>query len=128
MPLYAYRCAEGHAFDRMLPLARYAEPQACDCGAAARKVLTAVRVISDAIEPQYGPDGKLHDSRSSLRAACMPSGNPKGERFHELGNDTLPAFEPPKIDEAALVDDIKHAFADAKAGKPAPIPVSGIHA
>jgi len=41
--IYAYECANGHQFERSLELARYAEPQTCECGAESRKVITAVR-------------------------------------------------------------------------------------
>lgn len=42
MPVYAYRCpACEHAFDRILPLSRYNEPQACpECGEVAKKQIT----------------------------------------------------------------------------------------
>lgn len=40
MPTYAYECACGRSFDRVLPVSRYNEPQTCDCGLSARKVIT----------------------------------------------------------------------------------------
>ena len=43
MPLYSYICAEGHPFDRLLPLADYKAPQKCPCGAEAEKTITAPR-------------------------------------------------------------------------------------
>lgn len=39
MPLYAYKCECGEAFDRYLPLSEYDAPQACECGKTAQKVL-----------------------------------------------------------------------------------------
>lgn len=48
MPLYAYQCAAGHRFERLLPLARYAEPQVCElCNMPAEKILTPVMVRGD---------------------------------------------------------------------------------
>lgn len=44
MPTYEYLCACGIVFERILPVARYREPQTCECGAVAQKViLTAPR-------------------------------------------------------------------------------------
>jgi len=44
VPIYAYRCAACELdFDRMLPISKYADPQACEtCGAVARKLVSAV--------------------------------------------------------------------------------------
>jgi putative FmdB family regulatory protein len=46
MPFYDYECPKcGAEFDRMLPISRYDEPQACDCGETAKKVISAVGFI-----------------------------------------------------------------------------------
>lgn len=47
MPLYAYKCPQGHAFDRLLPLARYDEVQQCHCGEVAEKQLSAPAIRAD---------------------------------------------------------------------------------
>lgn len=49
MPTYSYRCDHcGSRFERLLPLARFDEPQACDaCSATATKVLSAPYVRGD---------------------------------------------------------------------------------
>lgn len=48
MPVYEYRCEDGHAFERILPVAQYLEPQGCVCGKVGQKViLHAPRVFSD---------------------------------------------------------------------------------
>ena len=60
MPLYDFRCAEGHEFERAVPLAEFAAPQSCGCGAPSRRLLSAPRVKSDTTAPQMGADGKLH--------------------------------------------------------------------
>jgi hypothetical protein len=66
MPLYEYACLD-HRFTRFLPLARFAEPQVCDCGKPAGKLLSAPMVIGD-ISPYQSPvDGKIINSRSARR-------------------------------------------------------------
>jgi putative FmdB family regulatory protein len=48
MPLYAYQCPDcGEAFDRLLPLARYKDPQQCTCGATGVRLISPARVVSD---------------------------------------------------------------------------------
>lgn len=82
----------------------------------------APRVLSDYIDPCMGADGKMHDSLASLRATYLPSGNPRGERFLELGNDKIPDAPPKKFDRKQRRDDIKAAIQDVKYGRVAPIP------
>lgn len=120
MPLYAYKCGEGHSFERNLPLARYNEPQTCDCGSVATKLITAPRVVSDCIDPIYGADGKMHDSMKSYKHSLTPEGNPQGERYHIVGDDKPPSYSPPKFDKAQRREDIKRAVADVKYGRVPP--------
>ena len=47
MPIYTYRCSEGHDFDRFLKLDDYKEPQICDCGANSQKVITPTMINCD---------------------------------------------------------------------------------
>lgn len=47
MPLYGYRCQCGCIFDRIVPLARYDEPQLCSCGKVAEKQLSAPAIRGD---------------------------------------------------------------------------------
>lgn len=121
MPLYDYLCAEGHEFERAVPLAEYRAPQHCDCGEPAQRIISAPRVLSDSIDPRLGADGKMHDSLSSYRHSLTPEGNPRGERFFELGDTQLPAFEKPKFDRKARRDAIKAGIADVKAGRVPPV-------
>lgn len=123
MPLYDFRCAEGHRFERMVPLREFDAAQLCDCGSAASRVPCAPRVISDIIDPMLGADGKLHDSLASYRRSLTPEGNPRGERFIEIGNEEIKASPRPDFDRAQRRDDIRAAIADVKAGKPIPAPV-----
>lgn len=48
MPLYSYACQTcSKRFTRLLPLARYDEPQVCECGGACTKLLSAPAVRAD---------------------------------------------------------------------------------
>ena len=38
MPLLDFKCAKGHIFERMIPLARFGFAQRCECGAAAEQI------------------------------------------------------------------------------------------
>lgn len=45
MPLYEYKCLNGHKFSRVLPLKDYKEVQYCECGIVAEKVLSLPQVF-----------------------------------------------------------------------------------
>lgn len=121
MPLYDFQCGEGHRFERLVPLAFFHVIQDCDCGSPAQRQVSAPRVLSDTIAPIMGADGKLHDSLASYRHSLTPSGNPKGERFIELGTAKLPENTPPPIDRRKRRDAIKAGMADVKAGRVPPV-------
>lgn len=104
-----------------MPLARFAEVQACHCGEPAQRLVSAPRVVSDAITPIRGADGRMHDSLSSYRHSLTPAGNARGERFHELGNEPLPKYEAPKTDKRAIADAVRAGIADVKAGRVPPV-------
>lgn len=116
MPLYDFKCGEGHNFERFVPLSDFASPQRCECGAPSQRLVSAPVVLSDVIEPRYGADGKLHDSLSSYRRSLTPEGNPRGERFFELGDEQLKTVEH-KPDPKKLRDDIRKSIAEVKQGR-----------
>jgi hypothetical protein len=121
MPLYDLRCDEGHRFERFIPLARFDDRQTCECGAGAERMLCAPRVVADTIEPTLGPDGKMHTSLASYRHSCTPEGNPRGERFAELGRDEMPAFKAPEFDRGKRREAIRAGIQDVKEGRLAPV-------
>ena len=124
MPLYDFRCEEtGTRFERFIPLARFGDRQKCECGAGASRLISAPRVMSDAIEPTLGPDGQLHTSLTSYRHSCSPEGNPQGERYSELGSEELPAFKAPEFDRRKRRDDIRAGIQDVKEGRVPPVVV-----
>lgn len=47
MPLYTYRCENGHQFDRILRLKDYLSKQICDCGAETKKLILPTMINCD---------------------------------------------------------------------------------
>lgn len=64
-----------------------------------------------------GADGKMHDSLMSYRHSLTPEGNPKGERYLELGDQEMPKFEAPEFDRKERRDAIKKGIQDVKEGR-----------
>lgn len=53
MPLYQFQCAEGHGFERFVPLAEFEQVQACDCGQPSQRVIGAPMLVSGQPECRY---------------------------------------------------------------------------
>lgn len=121
MPLYDFQCHAGHEFERHVKLADFDEVQSCQCGADARRLVSAPRIQTDSIEPARGADGKMHTSLASLRHSYTPSGNPQGERYYEVGND-IPKGKKASFDRKQRREDIRAAISDVKNGRVPPIP------
>lgn len=47
MPIYEFECEKGHRFDRLLKLEQYRDPQQCECGSRARKIITPTMINCD---------------------------------------------------------------------------------
>lgn len=122
MPLYDFSCVEGHRFERMVPLRDFDAPQACPCGSAARRVLSAPRLMRDTIAPCLGADGQMHDSMASYRRSLEPGGNPQGERYLEMGDEAI-THAPPTFDRAERRDHIKAAIEDVRNNRVPPLTV-----
>lgn len=120
MPLYDFKCGSGHRFDRLVKLADFDVPQLCQCGEGAERQVSAPRILSDQIEPARGADGKMHDSLSGLRRSYLPSGNPQGERYLELGDQSIKPVTH-TFDRKQRRDDIRAAMEDVKNGRVPPI-------
>ena len=43
MPLYDFKCLDGHKFERMVPLAEFDNSQFCACGNPATRVINPIR-------------------------------------------------------------------------------------
>lgn len=127
MPLHDYQCGEGHRFERFVPLADLSEPQGCECGAPAQRLVCAPALAAtDEIAPCWGADGKQHSSLSSYRNSLLPQNNARGERFIEMGNEPAKPYTPPPIDPKKRRDDVRRAIADIKKGKPVPAAIGGL--
>lgn len=81
-----------------------------------RSTFPCPRMIRDEIEPTWGADGKQYTSLSAYRQTLLPSGNPKGERFIEYGNEPITQYEAPQFDESQRVETIKRAIHDVETG------------
>lgn len=81
----------------------------------ARSSFPCPKVKSDSIEPTLGLDGKMHDSRSSFMKTMMPDGNPQGQRYYDLGSDSLEHQEV-KFDKEQRIETIKRAIHDVETG------------
>lgn len=77
-------------------------------------------VRSDNITPRMGADGKLHDSLASYRHSLTPEGNPKGERYFELGAGEKLTPKTYDYDPKQRRDDIRAALEDVKNGRVPP--------
>ena len=89
----------------------------------ARSNFPAPSIRRDSIAPCLGMDGKMHDSISSYRRTLKANGNPQGETYIELGNESLTPVKH-EFCRKQRRDDIRAALADVKAGKPIAPPVT----
>ena len=47
MPLYEFKCEDGHVFDEFLKMADYDNPMTCSCGKPAKRQITATMLNMD---------------------------------------------------------------------------------
>lgn len=47
MPLYDFKCEDGHLFDEFLKLDEYDNPMTCQCGKSAKRQITATMINFD---------------------------------------------------------------------------------
>lgn len=87
-------CRGWHALD--------AWPEECwSHSAPARSSLAAPMLIRDEMAPTVSmADGKEYTSKRAMRATYLPSGNPQGERYVEIGDHKQTATK-----KAAAPDD-----------------------
>lgn len=88
----------------------------------APRAVSAPMVIGDGINPTWGADGKLHDSRTSLEFSYTPEGNKKGLRYHRLGDkEAAPRQKEHKPDKEAIAQTVKKTLAQAVSGNLPPV-------
>lgn len=85
------------------------------------EALAAPSVICDEMAPtQNMVDGKYYTSKAKMRATYLPSGNEKGTRYAELGNDPSilkpKPFKKPKPDRQKIKAAVHSAFSKAGFG------------
>jgi hypothetical protein len=93
-----------------------------DGPAPRRSDLPCPQVLRDTFDQpvQSMANGQWYTSKRGLSASHRASGNPYGQDFVELGNET-PQWAEHKTDERALRDDLRSAMADVKAGNIPPV-------
>ena len=74
MPMYQFRCTEGHVFDRLVPLAQFDEPQSCSCGAAASRQIVAPAIRTDYAGYTCPVSGKWIEGRAAHRENLARTG------------------------------------------------------
>ncbi|MBO9580323.1 MAG: hypothetical protein J7498_05480 [Sphingobium sp.] len=89
----------------------------------ARSTFPCPAIVRDSIEPILAMDGKMTDSLSHYRRTLRADGNPRGETYTEIGNESLPAFKAPEFDARQRRDDIHAAMADFKNGNIPPLTI-----
>lgn len=108
MPLYEYRCADGHVTDEYRTIDERARPAVCaKCHGQADKIISRVGHAVPDISPYRSViDGSVINSRSSHRAHLRQHG------CIEVGNERLPERAAPKPE--GVRDDINRAWEQAK--------------
>ena len=74
MPMYQFRCTEGHTFDRLVPLAQFDEPQSCPCGVAASRQIVAPAIRTDYAGYTCPVSGKWIEGRTAHRENLARTG------------------------------------------------------
>lgn len=114
MPMYDFRCADGHDFERMVLLADFDQKQACQCGATAQRLIRGVRIVRGFAEPvQSMADGKYYSSPAALERTYKADGNPQGVEYLCVGERVAEPYKRPPKDEKKLDAAISRACEEA---------------
>lgn len=100
MPLYSYMCASGHPFDRYLKLAQSGEPQRCECGAPAQKLVSAPFVRGDLPDYVSPVTGELVSGRKARREDLVRHGCVEYEPSLRAEHERRRAQEESRLDHA----------------------------
>lgn len=75
MPVYEFKCPEGHKFTRVLKVADYNVPQGCECGLYAQRQISIPMVfVSQDIRYESPIDGKVITTRQQRQEDLARSG------------------------------------------------------
>jgi putative FmdB family regulatory protein len=100
MPLYSYKCQNGHKFDRFLKLADYDKSQTCECGADSIKQLSAPMFQVDFPAYQSPTSGKWITSRTQRNEDLKQSGCVEYEPSMKQEMERKHAAEDAALDKA----------------------------
>lgn len=105
-------CGKWHSLDEAWPDNCWRER------APARSDLSAPMIIHDNIQPiRSMADGKVYTSKAAMRQSYMPSGNPDGKRYIEVGDEApTQRAAKPKPDRKAIKETVEKAFSRAGLG------------
>lgn len=81
----------------------------------ARSDLGFPMIMRDSIDPCLGMDGRMYDSLRGYRKTLKANGNPQGENYIELGNESL-KHAPKQFSKQERRDHIKTAAEIVKSG------------
>lgn len=107
MPLYEYRCPNGHLTDAYRTVEDRATPEPCRCGELAQKVIrTAAFAVPDIGGYKSIIDGRWIGSRTAHREHLKVHG------AVEVGNERMPERKP--IEPTGVREDIHRAIEEIK--------------
>lgn len=78
MPLYSYKCSQGHIFERWLPVREYLLPQNCNCGRVGQKVILSPPTVRGDLPEYTSPvtglavRGRRQREEDLRRSGCRP--------------------------------------------------------
>ena len=68
MPIFEYKCENGHRFEKMTTIAKREEPQICDCGVVGKFVISCPTIALDGTDPgfpsAYDKWAKTHEEQA----------------------------------------------------------------
>lgn len=103
MPVYEFKCASGHWFDRYLKLAVYDQQQSCQCGQPAVKQVSAPFVRADLPSYRSPIDGRWIDGKAQRREDLRKSGSI--EYDPEMGGEFQRKRQQAEQREEAAIDE-----------------------
>lgn len=109
MPLYDFKCANGHAFERMVKLADFEAEQRCACQSPATRVISAPRISSVSYDYECPITGKAINSKHAHEENLREHGC----RLYEPGETQANARARDEADagfERSLDDSVEKAW------------------
>jgi putative FmdB family regulatory protein len=108
MPLYDFRCTNGHKFDAIVKLANLEDLQRCHCGAEAHRLVSAPRIAPDYAGYNCPVTGKWVEGRKAHAENLKRTGCRLYEPGEREGLERRKQAEEAKLDSA--VDETVERF------------------